>query len=69
MTINNKNVGSPAAGSEIATNTGDVLPKLVNHNTPEQAFQEGIAMMLLSRWIRTRDIDIVYGSLPRHSYG
>ena len=40
MTINNKLIGTPT-GIDLA-NTGNVLPKLVDHNTTEQRFQEGI---------------------------
>ena len=61
MTINNKEVGSPDAGSEIATNTGAVLPKLVNHNTPEQAFQEGINDVVLQ--VDQNQADIGYSSI------
>lgn len=40
MAINNKPLGNSV--NPVEANTGDVLPKLIDHNTSEQSFQEGM---------------------------
>lgn len=57
MAINNKQLGS-SAGSVDPANTGAVLPKLVNHTTTEQAFQEGLNDVAIQ--VDQTQIDIGY---------
>ena len=58
MTINNKLLGSPDATSTIRDNSEPVLPKLINHGTSEQAFQEG--MDDVAKQVDRTQVDVGY---------
>ena len=56
MTINNKSLG--VSDNPVGTNTGSVLPKLINHNTPESEFQEGLDDV--ARQVDQNQVDVGY---------
>ena len=57
MAINDKRLGT-ATDAVNPANTGDVLPKLIDHNTTEQAFQEG--MDDVARQVDRTQLDLGY---------